>query len=216
MNGNRVHLVHRMGAVVLGLVLLAFGAIGLARSNSWFGVQGEPAMGMSTNGALSVLSLAAALVLIVAAVWAGRVASAVSTVFGVVFLLSGLVHLGLLGTPWNVLAFRLPNVLFSIAAGLVLLLLGFYGRVSGGLPPDNPYRRARPRRAHRPHPAEQARGVRGGEREHRLAEAEMAVAEGIATPRQHALVRRDQAARQAEERRRAHRNAAGERPEREE
>lgn len=203
---HRVHLVHRTGAALLGLVLLAFGIIGLTRSTAWFGQQGEPVMGMSTNGALSVLSLVAAMVLLVAAVRAGRLSSAVSAVVGAAFLLSGLVHLGLLGTSWNVLAFRLPNVVFSLVAGLVLLLLGFYGRVSGGLPPDNPYRRARPRRTHRPHPEEQDRGARMSEEERRMAEAEMAVAEGVATPRQHAMVRRDQAARQAEERERAHRN----------
>ena len=37
----------------------------------------------------------------------------------------------------------MANVIFSFVVGTVLLMFGFYGRVSGGLPPDNPYHRAR-------------------------------------------------------------------------
>jgi hypothetical protein len=50
------------------------------------------------------------------------------------------------------LAFRLPDVFFSIGAGLVLLLLGAYGRVSGHLPDDNPYRKPGPPPADDPPP----------------------------------------------------------------
>ncbi|MGY1855157.1 hypothetical protein [Modestobacter sp. SYSU DS0290] len=38
----------------------------------------------------------------------------------------------------------MANVIFSICAGLVLLTLGAYGRVSGTLPEDSPYRTGRP------------------------------------------------------------------------
>jgi hypothetical protein len=60
-------------------------------------------------------------------------------VFGVLFLLSALGNLAVLRTGWNLLAFRMSNVVFSIVVGLLLLTLGAYGRVSGNLPLDSPY-----------------------------------------------------------------------------
>jgi hypothetical protein len=62
-------------------------------------------------------------------------------VVGSLFLLSALANLAALRTSFNVLAFEMTNVVFSVVAGLVLLLLGAYGRVSGNLPADSPYAR---------------------------------------------------------------------------
>jgi len=61
----------------------------------------------------------------------------------VLFLLSGLVNLAVLRTSANILDFSMRNVIFSFVSGLLLLTFGLYGRVSGGLPPDNPFYRAR-------------------------------------------------------------------------
>jgi hypothetical protein len=36
----------------------------------------------------------------------------------------------------------MTNVAFSLVAGLTLLLLGAYGRLTGNLPPDSPYARS--------------------------------------------------------------------------
>jgi hypothetical protein len=80
-------------------------------------------------------------VLVVAAFRGPRIASTVMIVVGSLFLLSALVHLAVLRTSFNVLAFEMSNVFFSIGAGLILLFLGAYGRVSGHLPPDSPYAR---------------------------------------------------------------------------
>ncbi|MHA6804640.1 hypothetical protein [Salinifilum ghardaiensis] len=117
---------------------------------------------MATNGALSALSIAVGFILVATSAWGGTVASTSSSVFGVLFLVSGIAHLGIMHTQWNVLGFVLSNCLFSIVVGLVLMFLGLYGRVSGGLPPDNPYRRAHPLRKHRPDPDEQLRAEREG------------------------------------------------------
>jgi hypothetical protein len=59
------------------------------------------------------------------------------------FLVSELPHLALLRTAFNVLAFRMSNVAFSVVVGL-LLVLGAYGRTIGNLPADSPYARPRP------------------------------------------------------------------------
>jgi len=82
-------------------------------------------------------------VLVVAAVRSARTVSTVMVVLGAAFLLSAMVNLAVLETDWNVLAFSMANVIFSVCAGLVLLVLGAYGRFSGNLPEDSPYRRER-------------------------------------------------------------------------
>ena len=96
-------------------------------------------------------------------------------------------HLIVLDTPLNLLAFEFSNVVFSFVVGMLLLFLGLYGRASSQLPADNPYRQARGGgnpmsrvwqgdnlvQRQPPEPAGEI-----GE----LAEAEHAMAEGVATP----------------------------------
>jgi hypothetical protein len=139
--GGRVPAVHRVGAIAVAVVLLAFGALGFADGLAYFSTEGEPVVGLSSNGLLSTISVVTAAVLITAALRGPRIASTVMLVVGALFLLSALANLAVLDTGLNLLAFRLTNVFFSLSAGLVLLLLGAYGRVSGNLPPDSPYAR---------------------------------------------------------------------------
>ena len=135
--------VYRYGAGLTGVLLLAFGALGFSDSLAFFSTTGHRVAGLSSNGLLSLISIVTAAVLIGAALRGGNLASTVNMLVGVVFLASGFVNLALLDTKANFLAFHLQNVLFSFAVGLMLLTFGMYGRVSGGLPHDNPYWRAR-------------------------------------------------------------------------
>ena len=141
-SAGRVPAVHRLGAVAVALVLLVFGLLGFAGGLDFFSTSGERILGMSSNGLLSTVSVVTAAVLIGAAFRGARIASTVMIVVGSLFLLSALVHLAVLRTGFNVLAFEMTNVFFSIGAGLTLLVLGTYGRVSGNLPPDSPYAHA--------------------------------------------------------------------------
>lgn len=134
-----VHTVHRVSAAAVGGFLVLFGVLGLTRGLGPLTLESSAVMGLTTNGPLSVISAIVGIVLIGAAVRGGPTASTVSIVVAVGFLISGLVNAFLLGTPMNMLAFTVPNVVFSIVVGLVLLVLGSYGRISGGLPPDSPY-----------------------------------------------------------------------------
>ncbi|MGY1843179.1 DUF4383 domain-containing protein [Modestobacter sp. SYSU DS0875] len=136
--------VHRIGAVVVALVLAVFGVLGLVDGLDYFSTDGERVLGLSSNGLLSTISLVTAAVLIAAALHSSRTASTVMMAVGALFLVSALANLAVLETGWNVLAFSMANVIFSICAGLVLLTLGTYGRVSGNLPEDSPYRTERP------------------------------------------------------------------------
>jgi hypothetical protein len=137
--GARVPVVHRLGAVAVALVVLVFGLLGFAGGLDYFSTSGRPIAGLSSNGLLSTISVVTALVLIAAALRGARIASTVMIVIGALFLVSALANLAVLDSRLNLLAFRFSNVVFSVVAGLVLLLLGAYGRVSGHLPPDSPY-----------------------------------------------------------------------------
>ncbi|GAA2986433.1 DUF4383 domain-containing protein [Streptomyces fulvorobeus] len=147
---HRLSQVYRVGAGLTGLVLLVFGVLGLIDKIGFFDTGGDTVAGLSTNGALSVLSLCVGLILFAGMVIGGNAASTVNMVLGIAFILSGFVNLALLDSGFNFLAFRIQNVLFSFAVGLMLMFFGMYGRVSGRLPHDNPYWRAR-------HPEQAAR-----------------------------------------------------------
>jgi hypothetical protein len=137
---GRVPAVHRIGAIVVAAVIAAFGVLGLIDGLAYFSTDGERIAGLSSNGLLSTVSLVTAAVLVVAALRSSRVASTTMLVIGVLFLVSALANLAVLESDLNLLAFSMANVVFSICAGLVLLTLGAYGRVSGNLPVDSPYR----------------------------------------------------------------------------
>jgi hypothetical protein len=178
--GARVPVVHRAGAVLVALVVLVFGLLGFAGGLAYFSTRGEPILGLSSNGLLSTVSVVTAVVLIAAAFAGARVASTVMMVVGTLFLVSALANLAVLDSRFNVLAFRFSNVVFSVVAGLVLLVLGAYGRVSGHLPEDSPYARARrdlPAEAVAEHPSTPAEVAA----ERAMREAEIAVVQHTAT-----------------------------------
>ncbi|MFD9745260.1 DUF4383 domain-containing protein [[Kitasatospora] papulosa] len=140
---HRLSQVYRVGAGLMGLVLVAFGILGLIDRIGIFDTGGDTVAGLNTNGALSILSICVGLLLFVGMVVGGNFASTLNMVLGIAFIISGFVNLALLDTGLNFLAFQMQNVLFSFIVGLLLMMFGMYGRVSGGLPHDNPYWRAR-------------------------------------------------------------------------
>jgi hypothetical protein len=182
--GGTVVAVQRGGALVVAAVLLVFGVLGFAGGLDYFSTEGEPILGMPSNGLLSTISVVTAAVLVIAAARSARTVSTVMIGVGTAFLLSALVNLAVLETDWNLLAFSMANVVFSLAAGLVLLTLGAYGRITGNVPADSPY--------HRPHPSGMDADVdqqlpRTGVElaaESAMREAELAVVEHRATPDQ--------------------------------
>ena len=204
---------YRIASALFGACLMIFGVLGLINEVPLFTTRGIDILGLSSNGLLAVISVVVGAVLIAAAAWGGPVASSTTTVIGGLFVLSGLINLGLLNTPWNLFAFRMQNVLFSLIAGLVLVFFGLYGRLSGGLPEDNPfvrYRRQEPPAEEEPEHF-QAERDRIAELQPRC-EAEIAVAEGHPTTEQEHEVRTSSWRIRQEERKRAYehyRAAAG-------
>jgi hypothetical protein len=213
-SGTRLSVVHRIGAVVFAAGLVVFGVLGLVNRLDPFSTSGSPVLGLSSNGLLSVISLVVAAVLVAAAVRGGRTASTVTFGVGVAFLLSGVANVLVLGGPYNLLAFRMSNVIFSLLAGGLLMVLGAYGRFVGWLPDDNPYRQER-------HGDEDAGGVLpaiypqpdDAVDVRDLADAERAVAQNGATPDQAAAVHAIRDVRTAEDRLVAWRAVTGSAPE---
>jgi len=140
---SRLDHLHRVGAVVFGLGIGMFGVLGFVNRLDMFSTTGAPVLGLSSNGLLSTISVVVAVILIAAGLRGGRTASTVLVVIGAAFVASGLVNTLVLGTPLNLLAFRISNVVFSFVAGALLLFLGAWGRFTGRLPDDNPYRQER-------------------------------------------------------------------------
>jgi len=140
---HRLAAVYRIGAGLCGAILLVFGILGFTNQLGFFDTSGTQVAGLSTNGILSLISVVVGLVLIAGAVIGGNVASMLNMTVGSLFLLSGFVHIFILDKGANILDFGMPNVIFSFVMGLLILTFGMYGRVTGGLPHDNPYWRRR-------------------------------------------------------------------------
>jgi hypothetical protein len=201
-SNHPIFLVHRIGAAVVALILWAFAILGFLSGTGFVTTRGAHALGMTGNGLLSTISVVVGVALAVAAVLGGPIASTVCVVIGGLFVLSGLLNLIVLDGPHNILAFTMPNVVFSLVIGLILLVIGLFGRGSGQLPADNPYRQLRG--GANPlsriwHDEDLAQGVtddpaaaerRIGEITE-MAEAEHAVAEGEATDEQQRKVMTD-------------------------
>lgn len=177
----RVPAVHRVGAVAVAAILLVFGILGFVGGLDYFSTDGERILGLSSNGLLSTLSVTTAAVLIAAAVRGSEFASAVMMVVGSLFLVSALANLAVLGTSFNFLGFEFSNVIFSIGVGLVLLVLGAYGRVGGHLPPDSPYSHSDPDADGRNPAEDNASTPAELAAERAMRQAEIAVVQHVAT-----------------------------------
>ncbi|MFR9804505.1 DUF4383 domain-containing protein [Pseudonocardia sp. RS010] len=186
---RRIDLLHRTGSVVIGLGLWVFAVLGFVQRLDFFSTQGQPVLGLSSNGLLSTISVVFGGILIGAGIRGGRLSSSVQVVVGALFLLSGIVNVLVLNTELNLLAFRMPNVIFSLVVGGILLTIGSWGRFTGRLRADSPYSRERQIGAFEdPQLSPELSGIdlEGSPAEARaareLAEAERAVAEHRAAP----------------------------------
>jgi hypothetical protein len=195
-----VFAVQRTGAIAVGAFLTVFGLVGLVGGLDFLSTSGERVLGLSSNGALSTLSIVVGLLLIGAALRGPRVASTVMMVLGGLFLISALANLAVLHTSLNLLAFEVRNVIFSIAVGLLLLTLGAYGRVSGNLPTDSPY--AHPRSDEEDEPESWPSTPEEFAADAAMREAEVAVCNHVATEDQARRVRAMAAAHTRADRRR--------------
>lgn len=135
--------VYRFGGGLVGVLLLVFGVLGFFDQLAFLDTEGDRVAGLSTNAVLSTISVVVGVAMIAGAVIGGNVAANVNSIVGALFLVSGFANMCVLRTSWNVLNFSMANVIFSFVVGIVVLMFGFYGRVSGGLPVHDQFYRAR-------------------------------------------------------------------------
>lgn len=123
--------VYRVLAAIAGIYVLAFGAIGFARSwgTSAFSQNAMSALGLRTNLAFSIASLVAGAVIVLALMVGHNVDYLVNLVAGVGFLATGLAMMALLRTDLNVLNFSMATCIVSFVIGIVLFSAGLYAKV---------------------------------------------------------------------------------------
>jgi len=119
---------YRFLGCVTGLYVLAFGCYGLVISwgHPVFARAALTALGLHTNPAFAVLSIAVGLVVVAAALIGRNVAFYVFLVGGMVFLVSGMAMLAVMQTGLNLLNFNVTTCVVSFVIGLVLSTCGLY------------------------------------------------------------------------------------------
>jgi hypothetical protein len=118
---HRLHRVYRVVGAVVGVLLAAFGVVGLVSSGD---LLGAPA-----STAFSAVCLVAGIVLILAAVQGGNAAAEVNAYCGAALILLGMVCMLTMHTSANFLDVSMADVMILFVAGIVGLAAGFYGRV---------------------------------------------------------------------------------------
>ncbi|MEV1143832.1 DUF4383 domain-containing protein [Micromonospora sp. NPDC049799] len=143
--------IYRVLAGLIGLYILVFGVWGVAltvgdplfdRGDNW-------ALGLRTNLAFSLASVAFGIVLMIGASRRGNLGHYMNLTAGIVFLATSILMMSVLQTSANFLNFSMSTVIVSMIFGLVLLGTGLYDKVG-------PEEHAEAERRNRNHPVREA------------------------------------------------------------
>jgi hypothetical protein len=129
---HRLRSVYRTLAGLVGAYILAFGIVGVRRTEGLptFAQEGLPsALGLHANRAFAVLSIVVGLVLLVGAVVGRNIDQRINLWGSGVFLVAGIAMLALLRTDLNFLGFTPATCVVSMLIGVALLIAGLYGKV---------------------------------------------------------------------------------------
>src|SRR5690348_4719759 len=137
---HRFRGLYRFLAFLTGLYLLVFGIAGMVvgRGHGAFSRDHIVALGLRTNLAFGVLSVAAGLLVLAGVVIGRNVDQLLNLVGGLAFLVVGMFMLGLLNTTLNVLNYSVATCVVSFVVGLVLFLAGTYTRTGDEHPHQAP------------------------------------------------------------------------------
>jgi hypothetical protein len=125
--------VYRVLAALVGAYSLLFGIVGFTKTQgtSLFGHTDLPwVLGLRTNLAFALLSIVSGAVLIVCAVIGGTLDFFVNLLGGLVFMVVGMLMLGLMQTDANFLGFSMTNCVVSLLLGTIVFTAGLYGRTA--------------------------------------------------------------------------------------
>ncbi|MEJ3742129.1 DUF4383 domain-containing protein [Actinomycetes bacterium KLBMP 9797] len=122
---------YRTLAGLIGAYILVFGVIGLIQT--W----GDPlfdrgdvwVLGLRTNLAFAILSIAYGLVLLGANLLGGNLEHLVNVGAGVLFMFAGMLMMTLMQTDANILNFSMSTVIVSLVFGLLVFTAGLYDKV---------------------------------------------------------------------------------------
>jgi hypothetical protein len=131
---HRLRPLYRALAALVGGYVLVFGVVGYAqtRGTTLFAQDHLPwVLGLRTNLAFALLSIASGAVLVVCAALGRNLDFVVNTLGGLLFMAVGLLMLGLLRTDANFLGFSMVNCVVSFVIGTIVFAAGLYGRTGG-------------------------------------------------------------------------------------
>jgi hypothetical protein len=122
---------YRALAAIAGLYVLIFGIVGFTRTRGTglFAQEHLPSvLGLRTNLAFALVSIAAGIVIIVSAAVGRNIDYMINLVAGVVFMAVGMIMLGLMNTNANFLGFSMTNCVVSFVLGMAILAAGLYAK----------------------------------------------------------------------------------------
>lgn len=122
---------YRALATLAGLYVFVFGALGLiaTRGTELFANSDTEVLGLRTNLAFSVLSVAVGVIIVGATLVGRNVDRAVYLACGLAFLFAGTLMMMLIHTDSNLLNFSIGTCVVSYLLGMVLLASGLYAKV---------------------------------------------------------------------------------------
>ncbi len=118
-------------AGLTGLYVLVFGIAGILRTagDSLFGRGETSALGLRTNPAFSILSVAAGAVILAGVVIGRNLDQFINYWGGILFLVIPTLMMLMLQTGGNVLNFSMATVIVSYVIGMLLFTAGLYGKI---------------------------------------------------------------------------------------
>ncbi len=128
---HRLRSFYRALAVLTGLYVLVFGIAGVVRSvgEGLFERTDTTALGLRTNLAFSILSVAVGAVILAGVLIGRNLDQFINYWGGILFLVVPTLMMLLLQTDGNVLNFSMTTVIVSYVIGLVLFVAGLYSKI---------------------------------------------------------------------------------------
>jgi len=122
---------YRVFAGLVGLYILVFGVLGTV--TTWgeplFARDGDWVLGLRTNRAFALVSIAFGVVLLIGASRRNNLGHYMNLTAGIVFMVTGLGMMAVLQTDANFLNFSMSTVVVSLVFGLLLLATGLYDKI---------------------------------------------------------------------------------------
>ncbi|MGC4745656.1 DUF4383 domain-containing protein [Micromonospora sp. DT201] len=123
--------IYRAIGGLTGLYLVAFGALGIITSagNDILAQDDTQVLGQGTNLGFSLLTVLLGIVVLVGTALGRNIDVAINQWLAYVLMVVGLVGLAFIRTDANFFNFSITTVMGVLAAALVLLMAGMYGKV---------------------------------------------------------------------------------------